>query len=157
MAVQVDGDGQHDAAELAQLLEPIATDRADMVIGSRFLDVREYRAPLARRVGIHLLSWFVTLIARQRMTDPTSGFRAVNRRGIVLFAADYPHDYPEAEANVVASRHKLRIVEVPVAMRERAAGRSSITAARSLYYMIKVMLALFISVFRRYPAPAEDR
>ena len=91
------------------------------------------------------------------MTDPTSGFRAVNRRGIVLFAADYPHDYPEAEANVVASRHKLRIVEVPVAMRARSAGRSSITAPRSLYYMIKVMLALFISLFRRYPAPPEER
>jgi glycosyltransferase involved in cell wall biosynthesis len=157
VAVQVDGDGQHDAAELAALLEPIVSDRADMVIGSRFLDVREYRAPFARRLGIHLLSWFVSLIARQRMTDPTSGFRAVNRRGIVLFAADYPHDYPEAEANVVASRHKLRIVEVPVAMRVRAAGRSSITAPRSLYYMIKVMLALFISVFRRYPSLAEER
>jgi len=157
VAVQVDGDGQHDAAELARLLEPIADGRADMVIGSRFLDVGEYRASFARRLGIHLLAGFVTLITRQRMTDPTSGFRAVNRRGIVLFAADYPHDYPEAEANVVASRHKLRIVEVPVAMRERAAGRSSITAPRSLYYMIKVMLALFISVFRRYPAPAEER
>jgi glycosyltransferase involved in cell wall biosynthesis len=157
VAVQVDGDGQHDAAELARLLEPIAVDRADMVIGSRFLDVREYRASFARRLGIHLLAGFVTLIARQRMTDPTSGFRAVNRRGIVLFAADYPHDYPEAEANVVASRNKLRIVEVPVAMRAREAGRSSITAPRSLYYMIKVMLALFISVFRRYPAPPEER
>ena len=157
VAVQVDGDGQHDAAELARLLEPIAADRADMVIGSRFLDAGEYRAPFARRLGIQLLAGVVTLITRQRMTDPTSGFRAVNRRGIVLFAADYPHDYPEAEANVVASRHKLRIVEVPVAMRARAAGRSSITAPRSLYYMIKVMLALFISVFRRYPAPAEER
>jgi hypothetical protein len=128
-----------------------------MVVGSRFLDVREYRASVARRLGIHLLAWFVTLVTRQRMTDPTSGFRAVNRPGIVLFAADYPHDYPEAESNVVASRHKLRIVEVPVAMRARAAGRSSITAPRSLYYMIKVMLALFISLFRRYPAPAEER
>ena len=157
VAVQVDGDGQHDAAELARLLEPIAADRADMVVGSRFLEAGEYRASFARRLGIHLLSGFVTLITRQRMTDPTSGFRAVNRRGIILFAADYPHDYPEAEAYVVASRHKLRIVEVPVAMRARAAGRSSITAPRSLYYMIKVLLALFISVFRRYPAPAEER
>jgi glycosyltransferase involved in cell wall biosynthesis len=157
VAVQVDGDGQHDATELARLLEPIAADRADMVVGSRFLDDREYRATAFRRLGIHLLSGVVTLVTRQRMTDPTSGFRAVNRRGIVLFAADYPHDYPEAESNVVASRHKLRIVEVPVAMRARAAGRSSITAPRSLYYMIKVMLALFISVFRRYPAPAEEQ
>ena len=157
VAVHIDGDGQHEARELARLLEPIAADRADMVVGSRFLNVREYRASVARRLGIHLLSWFVTLITRQRLTDPTSGFRAVNRRGIVLFASDYPHDYPEAEAYVVASRHKLRIVEVPVAMRERAAGRSSITAARSLYYMVKVSLALFISVFRRYPRVGEER
>ena len=157
VAVQIDGDGQHDPGELARLLEPIAADRADMVIGSRFLGAGLYRTPFARRFGIRLLAWVVSLIVRQRMTDPTSGFRAVNRRGIVLFAADYPHDYPEAEANVLASRHKLRIVEVPVAMRTRSAGRSSITVLRSLYYMIKVMLALFISVFRRYPAPAEER
>jgi glycosyltransferase involved in cell wall biosynthesis len=157
VAVQIDGDGQHDPGELARLLEPIAADRADMVIGSRFRGAGLYRAPFARRLGIRLLAWCVSLIVRQRMTDPTSGFRAVNRRGIVLFAADYPHDYPEAEANVLASRHRLRIVEVPVAMRDRAAGRSSITVLRSLYYMIKVMLALFISVFRRYPAPAEER
>lgn len=156
VAVQVDGDGQHDAGELARLLEPIAAGRADMVVGSRFLDVREYRASFARRLGIHLLSWLVTLITRQRMTDPTSGFRAVNRRGIVLFASNYPHDYPEAEAYVVASRHKLRIVEVPVVMRERSAGRSSITAARSLYYMVKVTLALLISLFRRYPPVGEE-
>ena len=157
VAVQVDGDGQHDAAELARLLEPIAADRADMVVGA----ASSTPASTAHRSRVGSGSIFssgvVTLITRQRMTDPTSGFRAVNRRGIVLFAADYPHDYPEAEANVVASRHKLRIVEVPVAMRARAAGRSSITAPRSLYYMIKVMLALFISVFRRYPAPAEER
>ena len=87
------------------------------------------------------------------MTDRPPASAPSTGAGSSLFAADYPHDYPEAEANVVASRHKLRIVEVPVAMRERAAGRSSITAPRSLYYMIKVMLALFISVFRRYPAP----
>jgi glycosyltransferase involved in cell wall biosynthesis len=157
VAVQIDGDGQHDPGELARLLEPIGADRADMVIGSRFLEAGPYRAPFARRLGIRLLASAVSLIVRQRMTDPTSGFRAVNRRGIVLFAADYPHDYPEAEANVLASRHRLRIVEVPVAMRTRSAGRSSITVLRSLYYMIKVMLALFISVFRRYPAPAEER
>jgi glycosyltransferase involved in cell wall biosynthesis len=157
VAVQIDGDGQHDPGELAQLLEPIAADRADMVVGSRFLGSGLYRAPFARRLGIRLLAAVVTLLIRQRMTDPTSGFRAVNRRGIVLFAVDYPHDYPEAEANVLASRHRLRIVEVPVAMRDRAAGRSSITALRSFYYMIKVTLALFISVFRRYPPRVEER
>ena len=156
-AVQIDGDGQHDPRELARLLEPIVADRADMVVGSRFLGAGRYRAPFGRRLGIHLLAGVVSLMVRRRMTDPTSGFRAVNRRGIVLFAAVYPHDYPEAEANVVAYRRRLRIVEVPVAMRERAAGHSSITILRSLYYMIKVTLALFISLFRRYPPVVEER
>jgi glycosyltransferase involved in cell wall biosynthesis len=157
VAVQVDGDGQHDPAELARMLEPISADRADMVVGSRFLEAGEYRPSFARKLGIRLLAGVVSLLVRQRMTDPTSGFRAVNRRGIVLFAAEYPHDYPEAEANVVAYRRRLRVVEVPVAMRERAAGRSSITAPQSLYYMIKVTLALFISVFRRYPPAVDER
>jgi glycosyltransferase involved in cell wall biosynthesis len=150
VAVQIDGDGQHDPSELRQLLEPLAADEADMVVGSRFREGSLYRAPFMRRLGSWLLSGIVTVIIRQRMTDPTSGFRGVNRRGIILFAADYPHDYPEAEANVLAFRHRLRIVEAPVSMRSREAGRSSITALGSLYYMIKVSLALFISVFRRY-------
>lgn len=157
IAVQIDGDGQHDPGELAQLLEPIVADRADMVIGSRFLEAGDYKPSFARKLGIQLLAGVVSLLVRQRMTDPTSGFRAVNRRGIVLFAADYPHDYPEAEANVVAYRRQLRVVEVPVVMRQRAAGRSSITAPRSLYYMVKVSLALFISLFRRYPPVVEER
>jgi glycosyltransferase involved in cell wall biosynthesis len=155
LAVQIDGDGQHDPGELGCLLAPLAADRADMVVGSRFRGAGLYRAPFMRRLGIRLLAGVVTLIIRQRMTDPTSGFRGVNRRGIILFAADYPHDYPEAEANVLAFRHRLRIVEVPVSMRSRSAGRSSITALRSLYYMIKVSLALFISVFRRYRVTEE--
>jgi glycosyltransferase involved in cell wall biosynthesis len=150
IAVQIDGDGQHDPSELGRLLEPLAADSADMVVGSRFREGGLYRAPFMRRLGIRLLAGVVTVVIRQRMTDPTSGFRGVNRRGIILFAADYPHDYPEAEANVLAFRHRLRIVEVPVSMRSRSAGRSSITALGSLYYMIKVSLALFISVFRRY-------
>jgi len=157
VAVQIDGDGQHDPTGLGRLLEPISADRADMVVGSRFLEGGEYRPSFARKLGIRLLAGVVSLLVRQRMTDPTSGFRAVNRRGIVLFAAEYPHDYPEAEANVVAHRRRLRVVEVPVAMRERSAGRSSITALGSLYYMIKVTLALFISVFRRYPSVVEER
>jgi glycosyltransferase involved in cell wall biosynthesis len=156
IAVQIDGDGQHDPRDLEQLLAPLARKEVDMVIGSRFCGERRYRAPLARRIGIGLLAAVVSLIVRRRMTDPTSGFRAVNRMGILLFADNYPHDYPEAEANVLVARHRLRLVEVPVTMRTRETGRSSITALRSLYYMIKVSLALFVSVFRRYPA-LEDR
>ena len=92
----------------------------------------------------------------QRVTDTTSGFRAVNRKGIRLFASDYPHDYPEVEATVLVARHRLRMVEVPVKMRIRETGSSSITALRSVYYMVKVLLALFIGLFRRYSTPLEE-
>jgi glycosyltransferase involved in cell wall biosynthesis len=156
LAVQVDGDGQHDAGELGRLLEPITSGRADLAIGTRFAGPRLYRAPFARRIGIGLFATLVSLRVRQRMTDTTSGFRAVNRRGIRLFAADYPHDYPEVEAVVTAARGDLRVCEVPVAMRQRAAGRSSITTVRSFYYVVKVLLALFVGLFPREPLTIED-
>ena len=132
-------------------------DTADMVVGTRFGDAVGYRGARARRLGMRIFAFVVSLIVRQRVTDTTSGFRAVNRRGIVLFAADYPHDYPEVEATVLVFKHRLRMVEVPISMRERAGGRSSITAVRSLYYMVKVSLALFVSLFRRYSTPLEDQ
>ena len=155
VAVQIDGDGQHDARELAQLLEPVVSGRADIAVGTRFAGARSYRASLGRRIGIALFAGAVSLIVRQRVTDTTSGFRAMNRRGICLFALDYPHDYPEVEATVLVFRHRLRMVEVPVAMRQREIGRSSITPFRSLYYMSKVSLALFVGLLRPRPALAE--
>ena len=157
VAVQVDGDGQHDAQELGRLLEPIRAGRADLAIGTRFAGERSYRAPLGRRMGIRLFATLVSLLVRQRMTDTTSGFRAVNRRGIQLFAADYPHDYPEVESVVIAARGDLRVCEVPVAMRQRASGRSSITTWRSFYYVAKVLLALFVGLFPREHLVLEDR
>ena len=156
IAVQVDGDGQHDPSEIARLLEPILDGRADMVVGTRFAEGGGYRGTRMRRVGIHLFAAIVSLIVRQRVTDTTSGFRAVNRRAIRLFALYYPHDYPEVEATVVLSRHGLKMVEVPVQMRIRETGNSSITAVRSVYYMVKVLLALFIGLFRRYSTPLEE-
>jgi glycosyltransferase involved in cell wall biosynthesis len=102
LAVQIDGDGQHDPREVSKLLEPILGGRADMVVGSRFAGV--YRSSFPRRIGSRVFAWIVSLIVRQRVTDTTSGFRAVNRRGIVLFASDYPHDYPEVEATVLGIR-----------------------------------------------------
>jgi hypothetical protein len=146
IAVQVDGDGQHDPGELARLLEPILDGRADMSIGTRFAGERTYRAPIGRSIGIRLFAAIVSLRVRQRMTDTTSGFRAVNRRGIEVFAGQYPHDYPEVETVVTAARGGLRISEVPVAMRLRSAGRSSITNAGSVYYVVKVLLALFVGL-----------
>ena len=157
IAVQVDADAQHDPAEIEKLLEPIVEGRADLVVGSRFLDERHYHPPFKRLVGIKLFARVVSLIVRQRVTDTTSGFRAVNRRGIVLFAADYPHDYPEVEATVLVFKHRLRLEEVPVRMRTRTTGASSITFRMSVFYMVKVTLALFVGLFRRYPTPLEDR
>jgi glycosyltransferase involved in cell wall biosynthesis len=157
VAVQVDADAQHDPTEIVRLLEPIADGRADLVVGSRFLGERQYHPPFTRLVGIKLFAALVSLIVGQRVTDTTSGFRAVNRRAILLFAADYPHDYPEVEATVLVSKHRLRLTEVPVRMRTRTTGASSITFRMSVYYMIKVMLALFVGLFRRSPTPLEDK
>jgi glycosyltransferase involved in cell wall biosynthesis len=156
LAIQVDGDGQHDPSEIGRLLEPILDGRADMVVGTRFAEGGGYRGTRLRRVGIHLFAGIVSLMVRQRVTDTTSGFRAVNRRVIRLFAVDYPHDYPEVEATVVLSRHGLGMLEIPVQMRVRETGSSSITALRAAYYMVKVLLALFIGLFRRYPTTREE-
>src|SRR4051794_21328254 len=156
VAVQVDGDGQHDPTELPKILGPVVSGRADLVVGTRFGGDGEFRSTAIRRVGIRVFAWTVSRIVGQRVTDTTSGFRAIGRRGIALFAADYPHDYPEVEATVMVAKARLRLEEVPVAMRERAGGRSSITALRSVYYMVKVLLALFIGLFRRYAVPGEE-
>ena len=151
-AVRLDGDGQHDAREAAKLLGPIERGEADFVIGSRFADgTGSYRPPLGRRLGIIVFSTLVSLLGRQRVTDTTSGFAALDRRAIVLFAAEYPHDYPEVEATLVALRSGLRLAKVQVAMRERETGTSSITLVRSLYYILKVTLALLVASLRRYP------
>src|SRR5919197_672557 len=156
LAVQVDGDAQHPPREIPKLVGPIIDGSADLVIGSRFLGTGDYEPPVSRLVGIKLLARLVSLIVRQRVTDTTSGFRAMNRRAIQLFAADYPHDYPEVEATVLVFRHRLRMVEVPVQMRVRTSGSSWIRFHRSAYYMVKVTLALFVGLFRRYPTPQEE-
>jgi glycosyltransferase involved in cell wall biosynthesis len=156
LAVQVDGDGQHDPQELPAILAPVLAGEADVCVGSRFAGAGAYRSSFLRRIGIRIFARVVSMIVRQKVTDTTSGFRAVNRKGIALFAADYPHDYPEVEATVMSVKHRLRLREVPVAMRERGAGASSITALRSVYYMTKVLLAIFVALFRRYAVPLEE-
>jgi glycosyltransferase involved in cell wall biosynthesis len=153
LAVQVDGDGQHDPAEIESLMRAMGAEGVDMVCGSRFLEDSGYRAPAGRRFGIRLFSVVLSKIVRQRITDPTSGFRLCNRRAIELFARDYPHDYPEVEAILMVHAHQLRMREVPVRMHERQGGRSSITSIESAYYMIKVLLAIFVGLFRRRPVP----
>jgi glycosyltransferase involved in cell wall biosynthesis len=157
IAVRVDGDGQHDPSQLDRVLAPVLSGEADIAVGSRFAgDGNGYRSSRTRRLGIRLLARVVSRIVGQRVTDTTSGFQALNRHGIALFARDYPHDYPEVEATVMVFRHRLRLVEVPVTMRERGGGRSSITALRSVYYMVKVLLAIFVGLFRRNVVPQED-
>ena len=155
LAVRCDGDGQHVPGELPKVIRPVAEEEADIAVGSRFVSSDGYRSSASRRVGIRLLATVVSAIARQRVTDTTSGFQALNRRALELFAQDYPHDYPEVEGMVMTIKHKLRLVEVPVQMREREHGRSSITAFRSVYYMAKVLTALFVGLFRRDVIPLE--
>ncbi len=155
LAVQVDGDGQHKPEYLPEMVSALQTSGvADMVYGSRFRADPGYRVPLGRRAGNMVFSVVLTIVTRQRITDPTSGFRMTNRRGIELFARDYPHDYPEVEAILMLHANRLRIHEVPVRMNARGFGRSSIDYPRSAYYMAKVLLALFVGLFRKRPIPA---
>lgn len=144
IAVQMDGDGQHDVAYLEKLLEPIMANEADVVIGSRFLEKEGFQTSASRRAGINILSGLIRITTGRRVKDVTSGFRAVNRRFIEIYSKDYPMDYPEPEAIVSAIMHLGRVIEVPVQMRAREGGVSSITFKKSIYYMIKVTLAILI-------------
>ncbi len=151
VAVQVDGDGQHDPQFHQGPARAAGVDpELNMVTGSRFLDRESdgYRSSAARRVGIRVFSWVVSWITGQRVTDPTSGFRMTDRRGIELFARDYPHDYPEIEAILLMHAHRLNSCEIPVVMRARTSGSSTISSSQSIYYMIKVLLAVFVGLFR---------
>jgi glycosyltransferase involved in cell wall biosynthesis len=152
---QVDGDGQHEAADLQRLLDAMFDDPSlDVVCGSRFLTLdHKYPAPISRRTGIHLFAFALSRIANQHVSDPTSGFRLYNRRAIRLFANDYPMDYPEVEAVLMVHANRMRMTEVPVRMHARGGGRSSINRPRSFYYMVKVSLALLVTLLRRWPEP----
>jgi hypothetical protein len=157
VVVRVDGDGQHDPAELGPLMAVVLSGRADICVGSRFAEGEGYRSSATRRIGIRVLASTVSLLTRQRVTDTTSGFQVLNRKAILLFAQDYPHDYPEVEAAVMMHKHRLRLLELPVRMRERAAGKSSIRGAHTVYYMAKVMLAILIGALRRKATPLEEQ
>jgi glycosyltransferase involved in cell wall biosynthesis len=156
VAVQVDGDGQHDARCIPSLLEHLrSTPGLNMVTGSRFLvtDDDGYRSSASRRIGIRLFARILSLVVGRRVTDPTSGFRICDRRGIELFARDYPHDYPEVEAVLMLHAHSLTGDEAPVRMRPRTTGTSSINATESVVYMVKVLLAIFVGLLRARPVP----
>jgi len=150
VALQIDGDGQHDARFIKELLQPIQDGRADVVIGSRFLPpFQGYRSSFIRRIGIHFFSWLISRLTGCPVTDPTSGFRAFNERALRFFSECYPQDFPEPEAIVMAQRQGLRVVEVPVIMRERGAGHSSIRFLKTLHYMVKVTFAIVLDMVKK--------
>ncbi|MGB9628953.1 MAG: glycosyltransferase family 2 protein [Thermodesulfobacteriota bacterium] len=149
IAIQVDGDGQHDPKEIQKLLDVLKGQEVDMAIGSRFIGDSEFKSSMMRRVGKSILSKVISTIMAQEVTDPTSGFRAVNRKAIRLFAFEYPQDYPEPESLVLLHKAGLKIRETPVQMKERTSGESSITALYSVYYMVKVLLAIFVDCFKK--------
>lgn len=142
IAVQMDGDGQHCASELSKVVQPILDGEADVVIGSRFLEKEGFQSSFLRRMGISFLSGLILCCTGKRIRDVTSGFRAVNRKFIEIFAEEYAQDYPEPEAIVAVAKHNGKIREVPVIMKERKNGESSISALKSVYYMVKVSLAV---------------
>lgn len=143
-AVRIDGDGQHPPFEIPKLLEAVKASEADLIIGSRFLGERSYRSTRLRYCGIYLLAQFLSLICRRRVTDPTSGFQALKRPLLYFFSQSYPMDYPEPEALALMRRQGYDFLEVPAVFRERQAGVSSIKGWGTLYYMLKVFLALVV-------------
>lgn len=144
IAVQIDGDGQHDVSFLEGMIRYMEEEQADCVIGSRFVEKEGFQSSGIRRVGIRFLSFLGWLLTGVKVRDITSGFRLVDRRFIGIFSEDYPADYPEPEAMIIAAVHRGKIREYPVVMREREGGTSSITLKRSVYYMFKVTLAMLI-------------
>lgn len=154
IAIQVDGDGQHKPEDLPKLLAPLVRGEADMTIGSRFLGTSEFESTFMRRIGIVFFSFLFFLISGKWITDPTSGYRAMNRKVISLFTKNYPPDYPEPEALVYVHKHHLKIAEVPVSMKPRQAGISSICWSRSIYYMLKVPYAMLLECIRSKTAPS---
>ena len=145
VALQVDGDGQHDPEFLSVMAEHL-----DMVIGSRFIEKEGFQSSQLRRIGIVFFSKLITILTGTKITDPTSGLRMIGRNVMALFASDYPRDYPEPESVVAVLRRKMKVEEIPVIMKERTGGVSSISMKKSVYYMIKVTLAILIERIRKY-------
>lgn len=148
IAIQFDGDGQHIATEIPKLIAPILSSKADVVIGSRFINKNGFQSTFWRRIGIRFFEILNRLLIKQRITDSTSGFRAYNKKSLQLLCQYYPVDYPEPEALVLLGKNKFKITEVPVLMQERQGGISSISGFGSFYYMIKVITAMIIASIR---------
>lgn len=147
IAVQFDGDGQHNASYLEKMAEQMEAENLDMLIGSRYIEKEGFQSTGLRRVGIRYFTWLIKLLTGATITDPTSGMRMVNRKVIELFAEEYPKDYPEPESVVTLLRLKKKVKELAVIMNEREKGVSSISPVKSVYYMVKVSIAAIIAAF----------
>jgi len=144
IAIQHDGDGQHDPSYFGNIINPIISSQADIVIGSRFINKNGFQSTRFRRFGIGILSWIIRLCTNIKIYDVTSGYRAVNKKYIEFFSKQYTQDFPEPESIVYAARKNAKIVEVPVVMHERKEGESSIGTLKSMYYMVKVSLSILL-------------
>jgi glycosyltransferase involved in cell wall biosynthesis len=147
--IQADGDGQHPPQQIPGVVAPLFEKGFDMVVGSRFFN-NHYRVPFMRSAGIRIISLFIKATTGATVKDTTSGFRAINRKVMEFFSVHYPQDYPEPEALLIALLKRFRVTEVPVFMNYREHGISSITPVRAAYYMVKVLLAMFIDLFRQF-------
>lgn len=150
VAVQVDGDGQHDPEFLNLMAEYLMEHHLDMVIGSRFIEKKGFQSSRTRRIGILFFSKLIKALTGKKITDPTSGLRMIGRNAMGIFAMDYPRDYPEPESVVTVLRRGMKVEEIPVIMHERTGGISSISLKKSIYYMVKVTLAILIERIRKY-------
>lgn len=149
IAVQVDGDGQHDPADISEIVKPVVNNEVDMIIGSRFINKTGYKSTFFRRSGMIYFTNLINLLTGKKITDTTSGFRAVNRKIIELFAKEYPTEYPEVEVIVKLNKMGYKIKEIPVFMHERNFGKSSITPLKSIYYMVRVTFGVTSHVISR--------
>lgn len=145
VAVQFDGDGQHGAAYLEKMFEELQNSQADMVIGSRFIEKEGFQSSGIRRIGIKYFTVLIRILTGKKITDPTSGMRMVNRKLLKKFTLEYPRDYPEPESIITILKEKYQVKEIPVIMNEREEGTSSISFRKSIYYMIKVSLAMIVA------------
>ena len=149
--LQVDGDGQHPAETILEMVSVIQEKKMDVVIGSRYINKEGFQSSFMRRIGINYFKFLNSFLLGQKITDNTSGFRIYNKKAIAILQNNYPDDYPEPETVVIFKKHGLKFCEHPVVMSEREGGKSSISFSNSIYYMIKVTLAIIFSMIRKKP------
>lgn len=149
IAVQFDGDGQHRASYLGFMFQKMSENNCDMVIGSRFIEKKGFQSSFLRRMGIKYFTWLIQILTGEKITDPTSGMRMINRNLLKKFMEEYPKDYPEPESVVAILTEKYKVMEIPVIMNEREEGISSISFWGSIYYMIKVSVAIVLAKIKR--------